>query len=872
MNNDRIIEINIENEMKTSYIDYSMSVIVSRALPDVRDGFKPVHRRVLFGMEKLGNFSNAPYKKSARIVGDVLGKYHPHGDSSVYLAMVRLAQDWAMRYPLVDGQGNFGSVDGDSPAAMRYTEARLGKMGEEMMRDMDKDTVNFVPNFDNTLEEPEVLPTRFPNLLVNGGSGIAVGMATNMAPHNLTESINACLAMLENPDIDTDGLMKYIIAPDFPTGGIIHGYQGVRDAFETGKGRIVIRSKAEIETEHGHDRIVVTEIPYNVNKRELIENIAGLVEDKRIDGISNINDESDRHGMRIVIDVKKDFNANVLLNKLYKMTELQSSFSVNNVCLVKGRPQTVNLKDMLHYFLEHRHEVVIRRTEFELKKAKERAHILEGLIIASDNIDEVIHIIRSSKTTDEARQRLGERFNLDDIQTRAIVEMRLRQLTNLEQDKLHAEMEELLKTIEHLEEILTNPDVCRKVIEDELIEVRDKFGDERRTQIEYAAEEMNAEDFYPDDPMIITISHFGYIKRTPLSEYRTQNRGGVGAKGSATRDEDFIEYIYEATNHNYMLFFTALGRCYWLRVFEIPEGAKNSKGRAIQNLLNLGPENRIYAFIRATKLKDPEYNQNHYIVFGTKNGIVKRTRLSEFSRPRVNGVNALNIREDDQLIGAVLTEGDSEIVLANRNGRAIRFSETNVRAMGRTATGVKGMTLDGGDDAVVGMICMRTTAQDDVLVLSEQGMGKRSKLDDYRITNRGAKGVKTINITDKTGKLIAIRNVNDSNDIVIINKSGITIRLKVADLRVQGRNTQGVRLINLEKKSDEIASVCKVDTDPEKIEEYIPEGEGLQQDLTFDEANEAQLSQENAGDELNENGESQSYDQEGTLPFDDIEK
>ena len=872
MNNDRIIEINIENEMKTSYIDYSMSVIVSRALPDVRDGFKPVHRRVLFGMEKLGNFSNAPYKKSARIVGDVLGKYHPHGDSSVYLAMVRLAQDWAMRYPLVDGQGNFGSVDGDSPAAMRYTEARLGKMGEEMMRDMDKDTVNFVPNFDNTLDEPEVLPTRFPNLLVNGGSGIAVGMATNMAPHNLTESINACLAMLENPDIDTEGLMKYIIAPDFPTGGIIHGYQGVRDAFETGKGRIVIRSKAEIETEHGHDRIVVTEIPYNVNKRELIENIAGLVEDKRIDGISNINDESDRHGMRIVIDVKKDFNANVLLNKLYKMTELQSSFSVNNVCLVKGRPQTVNLKQILQCFLEHRHEVVIRRTEFELKKAKERAHILEGLIIASDNIDEVIHIIRSSKTTDEARQRLGERFNLDDVQTRAIVEMRLRQLTNLEQDKLHAEMEELLKTIAHLEEILSNPEVCRKVIEEELIEVREKFGDERRTQIEYAAEEMNAEDFYPDDPMIITISHFGYIKRTPLSEYRTQNRGGVGAKGSATRDEDFIEYIYEATNHNYMLFFTALGRCYWLRVFEIPEGAKNSKGRAIQNLLNLGPENRIYAFIRATKLKDPEYNQNHYIVFGTKNGIVKRTRLSEFSRPRVNGVNALNIREDDQLIGAVLTEGDSEIVLANRNGRAIRFSETNVRAMGRTATGVKGMTLDGGDDAVVGMICMRTTAQDDVLVLSEQGMGKRSKLEDYRITNRGAKGVKTINITDKTGKLIAIRNVNDSNDIVIINKSGITIRLKVADLRVQGRNTQGVRLINLEKKSDEIASVCKVDTDPEKIEEYIPEGEGLQQDLTFDEANEAQLSQENAGDELNENGESQSYDQEGTLPFDDIEK
>ncbi len=853
--------------MKTSYIDYSMSVIVSRALPDVRDGFKPVHRRVLFGMEKLGNFSNAPYKKSARIVGDVLGKYHPHGDSSVYLAMVRLAQDWAMRYPLVDGQGNFGSIDGDSPAAMRYTEARLGKMGEEMMRDMDKDTVNFVPNFDNTLDEPEVLPTRFPNLLVNGGSGIAVGMATNMAPHNLTEAINACLAMLEDPDIDTDGLMKYIIAPDFPTGGIIHGYQGVRDAFETGKGRIIIRSKAEIETENGRDRIVVSEIPYNVNKSELIENIASLVEDKRIDGISNINDESDRQGMRIVIDVKKDFNANVLLNKLYKMTELQSSFSVNNVCLVNGRPQTVNLKDMLHYFLEHRHEVVIRRTEFELKKAKERAHILEGLIIASDNIDEVIHIIRSSKNTDEARQRLAERFNLDDIQTRAIVEMRLRQLTNLEQDKLHAEMEELMKTIEHLEEILNNPDVCRKVIEDELIEVRDKYGDERRTQIEYSAEEMNAEDFYPDDPMIITISHFGYIKRTPLSEYRTQNRGGVGAKGSATRDEDFIEYIYEATNHNYMLFFTALGRCYWLRVFEIPEGAKNSKGRAIQNLLNLGPENRIYAFIRATKLKDPEYNQNHFIVFGTKNGIVKRTRLAEFSRPRVNGVNALNIRDDDQLIGAVLTEGDSEIVMANRNGRAIRFSETTVRAMGRTATGVKGMTLDGGDDAVVGMICMRSTAKDDVLVLSEQGMGKRSKLEDYRVTNRGAKGVKTINITEKTGKLIAIRNVNDSNDIVIINKSGITIRLKVSELRVQGRATQGVRLINLEKKNDEIASVCKVDTDPEKIEEYIPEGEGLQQNLQFDKDNE---NAENRADELNETGNSQSYDQEaeeGTLPF-----
>ena len=819
MNSDRIIEINIDKEMRTSYIDYSMSVIVSRALPDVRDGFKPVHRRVLFGMEKLGNFSNAPYKKSARIVGDVLGKYHPHGDSSVYFAMVRLAQDWAMRYPLVDGQGNFGSIDGDSPAAMRYTEARLAKMGEEMMRDLDEDTVDFEPNFDNTLEEPVVLPTRFPNLLVNGASGIAVGMATNMPPHNLTESINGCLAMLENPDITIPELMHYIKAPDFPTGGIIYGYQGVKDAFETGRGRIVVRAKAEIETENDRDKIVVTEIPYNVNKRELIEAIARLVEEKRIDGISNINDESDRQGMRIVIDVKKDQNANVLLNKLYKMSELQSSFSVNNVCLVNGRPETVNLKQLIQYFLDHRHEVVIRRSKFELKKAQDRAHILEGLIIASDNIDEVVHIIRSSKTTDEARQRLGERFGLDEVQTRAIVEMRLRQLTNLEQGKLHDELDELMKTIAHLQEILSNPDVCRKVIEDELIEIRDKYGDERRTQIEYSGEEMNAEDFFPDDPMIITISHFGYIKRTPLTEYRTQNRGGVGAKGSDTRDQDFIEYVYEATNHNYMLFFTGLGRCYWLRVFEIPEGSKNSKGRAIQNLLNLGPENRIYAFIRATKLKDPEYNESHNIVFATKNGLVKKTRLSEYSRPRANGVIAINLREDDQLIGAILTEGDSEVILADRNGRAIRFNESTIRTMGRSATGVKGMTLSSADDEIVGMICMRTSADDDVLVVSEQGMGKRSKLEDYRVTNRGGKGVKTMNITEKTGKLIAIKNVNDSNDLVIINKSGIMLRMKVSSLRVMGRNTQGVRLINLEKKNDEIASVCKVQSQPESEEQ-----------------------------------------------------
>lgn len=831
MNNDRIIEINIENEMKSSYIDYSMSVIVSRALPDIRDGFKPVHRRVLYGMNKLGNFSNVPYKKSARIVGDVLGKYHPHGDSSVYLAMVRLAQEWAMRYPLVDGQGNFGSIDGDSPAAMRYTEARLAKMGEEMMRDLDEDTVDFDPNFDNTLEEPQVLPTRFPNLLVNGGSGIAVGMATNMPPHNLTESINACLALLENPEMEISDLMQFIKAPDFPTGGIIHGYQGVRDAFETGRGRVVIRAKAEIETENDRDKIVVSEIPYNVNKRELIEAIARLVEEKKIEGISNINDESDRQGMRIVIDVKKDQNPNVLLNKLYKMTELQSSFSVNNVCLVNGRPQTVNLKQILQHFLDHRHEVVIRRTRFLLKKALDRAHILDGLIIASDHIDEVIHIIRSSKNTDEARQRLSERFKLDDVQTRAIVEMRLRQLTNLEQDKLRDELEELRKRIAFLEDILNNPVTCRKVIEDELIEVREKFGDERKTEIEYSAEEMNAEDFYADDPMIITISHFGYIKRTPLIEYRTQARGGVGAKGSETRDEDFIERVFEATNHNYMLFFTEQGRCYWLRVFEIPEGSKNSKGRAIQNLLNLGPDNRVQAIIRVTKLKDPEYNESHNIVFATKNGVVKKTALKEYSRPRTNGVIAINLLENDQLIDAVLTEGDSEIILANKNGRAIRFNENQVRNMGRPSTGVKGMTLDGPEDGIVGMICMRTGANDNVLVVSEKGMGKRSELDDYRITHRGGKGVKTMNITDKTGKLIAIKNVNDDNDLVIINKSGIMIRMKVTDLRVMGRNTQGVRLINLEKKNDEIASVCKVQTQPEvdedinidDIENNVPE-------------------------------------------------
>ncbi len=853
MNNDRILEINIEQEMRQSYIDYSMSVIVARALPDVRDGFKPVHRRVLFGMAKLKNFSNAPYKKSARIVGDVLGKYHPHGDSSVYYAMVRLAQDWVMRYPLVDGQGNYGSIDGDSPAAMRYTETRLGKMGELMMDNLDEDTVDFVPNFDNTLSEPTVLPTRFPNLLVNGASGIAVGMATNMPPHNLNECIDGCVALLENPEMEVEDIMEYVKAPDFPTGGIIYGYQGVKDAFETGRGRIVVRGKTEIESEHGHDKIVITEIPYNVNRRELIMSIARLVEEKKIEGISDVNDESDRHGMRIVVDVKKDQNANVIINKLYKMTELQSSFSVNNVCLVNGRPQTVNLKQLLQYFLDHRHDVVIRRTKFQLKKAKDRAHILEGLIVASDNIDEVIAIIKSSKTTDEAMNRLGERFGLDEVQTRAIVEMRLRQLTNLEQNKLRDELEELMKTIAFLESILNDPAVCRKVITDELIEVKEKFGDVRKTVIEYSADEMNAEDFYSDDPMIITISHFGYIKRTPLSEYRAQHRGGVGAKGSDTRDEDFIEFVYEATNHNYMLFFTELGRCYWLRVFEIPEGSKNSKGRAIQNLLNLGPENRILAFVRATKLLDPEYNESHYIMFATKNGVVKRTSLKDFSRPRTNGVRAINILDDDTLVGAVMTEGDSEIILANRNGRAIRFNESNVRVMGRTATGVRGMTLDGPDDAVIGMICMRANTQDDVLVVSEQGMGKRSKLEDYRVTNRGAKGVKTMNITEKTGKLISIRNVNDGNDVVIINKSGIIIRLRVKDLRVMGRATQGVRLINLERKNDEIASVCKVDTEPEATDELSVEHAFAAQDENAPEVNaEETVAGDNENDETQE--------------------
>ncbi len=818
MAEDRIIKINIENEMKSSYIDYSMSVIVSRALPDVRDGFKPVHRRVLFGMNKLGVSSSSSTLKSARIVGEVMGKYHPHGDSSVYLTMVRMAQDWSLRYPLVYGQGNFGSIDGDSPAAMRYTEARLKKMGEEMMRDIDEDSVSMVPNFDATLVEPEVLPTRFPNLLVNGASGIAVGMATNMAPHNLTESINACLALLENPDLEVADLMEYIKAPDFPTGGIIYGYEGVRKSFETGQGRIVVRAKAEIESDSNCDKIIVSEIPYNVNKRVLIESIAQLVEEKKIDGISNINDESDRQGMRIVIDIKRDANANVVLNKLFKMTQLQSSFSVNNVALVNGRPRTLNLKQILHYFLEHRNDVVIRRTKFELRKAEARAHIVEGLIVASDNIDEVVEIIKTSESTNVAKARLCERFNLDDIQANAIVEMKLRQLTGLEQGKLRSEYEELEKTIHHLNEILNNDDVRRKLIEDELIEVRDKYGDERRTEIVYSSEDFNAEDFYADDEMIITISHMGYIKRTPLSEFRAQNRGGVGIKGSDTRDADFIEYIYPASMHNYMLFFTQRGRCYWLKVYEIPEGTRVSKGRAIQNMLNIEAGDKITAFIKVKKLVDPEFNNAHNLVFCTKKGIIKKTRLEAYSRPRVNGVNAITIREDDKVIQVRLTDGSSEILMANKYGRAIRFDETKVREMGRTATGVRGMTLDDENDEVVDMICMKKGTDETVLVVSEKGFGKRSDLEEYRVTNRGGKGVKTLNITEKTGNLVTIQNVTDDNDLVIINKSGITIRLHVADMRVMGRATQGVKLINLEKRNDEIASVCKVDREPEDEE------------------------------------------------------
>ena len=855
---DRIIKINIEDEMKSAYIDYSMSVIVSRALPDVRDGFKPVHRRILFGMSELGNASNKPHKKSARIVGEVLGKYHPHGDSSVYFAMVRMAQEWSMRYLLVDGQGNMGSVDGDMPAAMRYTEARLSRLAEEMLKDIDKETVDFQLNFDDTLKEPTVLPTRIPNLLINGASGIAVGMATNMAPHNMTEAINATIAYIENKDIDTAGLMQHIKAPDFPSGGFIYGYQGVIDAFETGRGRVVMRGRAEIEMEGNHEKIVITEIPYLVNKAELIKHIADLVGEKRLEGISNVNDESDRQGMRIVVDIKRDANANVVLNKLYKLTALQSSFSVNNIALVKGRPKTLNLKEMIGFFVEHRIDVVTRRTIFELRKAEERAHILEGLIIASDNIDEVIAIIRASKSPQEAIESLIERFNLSEIQARAIVEMRLRQLTGLEQDKLRNEYEEIQKLIAYLNEILINEELRMKVITDELIEVRDKYGDARRTEIVYASEELNPEDFYSNDEMIITISHLGYIKRTPLSEFRAQNRGGVGAKGSETRDADFIEHIYPASMHNYMLLFTQKGKCYWLRVFDIPEGTKNSKGRAIQNLLNIDSDDKVTAFVRVRGFSDTEFINSHYLIFCTKEGVIKKTSLEAYSRPRQNGVNAITIREEDKVIEVLMTDGESEILLANRNGRAIRFNEKDVRVMGRTATGVRGMRLDeDGQDEVIGMLAMSKEAQknETIMVVSEQGYGKRTNLNEkdeegneildengeivpvYRITSRGGKGVKTLNITEKTGKLVSINSVTDENDLMIINKSGITIRLKVSDIRTMGRATQGVRLINLGKRNDEIASVCKVDSEDEEDIELaeIELDEDTQNNSTLDE-------------------------------------
>ena len=827
---DRIIKINIEEEMKSSYIDYSMSVIVARALPDVRDGFKPVHRRILFGMMGLGNTSDKPYKKSARVVGEVLGKYHPHGDSSVYGALVRMAQPWAMRYMLVDGQGNYGSVDGDGAAAMRYTECRLKKIGEDMMLDIDKETVDMTPNFDDSLLEPSVMPTRIPNLLVNGSSGIAVGMATNMPTHNLSEVIDACVAYIDNNDIEIEELMNYVKAPDFPTGGYIYGMSGVREAYLTGRGRVVMRARAEIEAGQNHDKIVVTEIPYGVNKAELIKSIVDLVAEKKIEGISYANDESDREGMRIVIDIKRDANASVVLNKLYKMTQLQTAFGVNNVALVpygkykKLRPRTLNLKELIQYFVEHRHDVVIRRTQYELRKAKERAHILEGLIIASDNIDEVIRIIRAAKTPNDAISGLMERFELSEIQSRAIVEMRLRQLTGLMQEQLHAEYEEIQKQIAYLEEILVNEELCRKVIKDELIEVKEKYGDERRSEIVYSSEEFNPEDFYADDEMIITISHMGYIKRTPLSEFRAQNRGGVGSKGSDTRDEDFVEHIYPATMHNTMMFFTQKGRCYWLKVYEIPEGSKNSKGRAIQNLLNIDSDDAVNAYLRVKNLNDKEFINNHYVVFCTKNGIIKKTLLEQYSRPRQNGVNAILIREDDRVIEVRMTDGNSEIIIANRNGRAIRFNESTVRPMGRTSTGVRAMTLDAdGQDEVVGMICIQDPENETIMVVSEQGFGKRSEIEDYRITNRGGKGVKTMNITDKTGKLVAIKTVTDDNDLMIINKSGITIRMHVADFRVMGRATQGVRLINLEKRNDEIGSVCKVNAEQEGEESVVVE-------------------------------------------------
>ncbi|SFC04145.1 DNA gyrase subunit A [Zunongwangia mangrovi] len=813
---EKLIPINIEEEMKSAYIDYSMSVIVSRALPDVRDGLKPVHRRVLFGMYELGVLSNRAYKKSARIVGEVLGKYHPHGDSSVYDTMVRMAQEWSMRYMLVDGQGNFGSVDGDSPAAMRYTEARMRKISEDMLADIDKETVDTQLNFDDSLNEPIVLPTRIPNLLVNGASGIAVGMATNMAPHNLTEVINGTVAYIDNHDIEIDELMQHIKAPDFPTGGIIYGYDGVREAFKTGRGRIVMRAKSSLEEVNGRECIIVTEIPYQVNKADMIKKTADLINDKKIEGISLIRDESDRHGMRIVYQLKRDAIPNIVLNTLFKHTALQSSFSVNNIALVNGRPEMLNLKDIIYHFVEHRHEVVVRRTEYELKKAEDRAHILEGLIIASDNIDEVIALIRSSNNADEARQKLIDRFELSEVQARAIVEMRLRQLTGLEQDKLRAEYDEILETIKDLKDILARKERRMQVIKDELLEVKEKYGDGRRSTIEYAGGDLSIEDMIPDERVIITISHAGYIKRTSLNEYKRQNRGGVGQKGSNTRNEDFLEYLFSGTNHQYMLFFTQKGKCFWMRVYEIPEGSKASKGRAIQNLINIEPDDRVKAFICTQDLKDEEYVNNHFVIMATKKGQVKKTSLEQYSRPRTNGINAITIKEDDELLEAKLTTGDSQVMLAVKSGKAIRFEESKTRPMGRNASGVRGITLADDNDEVVGMVSVNDM-ESNILVVSENGYGKRSSLEDYRITNRGGKGVKTISVTDKTGSLVAIKNVTDDDDLMIINKSGIAIRLEVNDLRVMGRATQGVRLINLKGK-DSIAAVAKVLHDEDDLE------------------------------------------------------
>jgi DNA gyrase, A subunit len=858
---DRIIKINIENEMKSAYIDYSMSVIVSRALPDVRDGLKPVHRRVLFGMNEMGNNSDKPHKKAAKAVGEVMGKYHPHGDSSIYGTIVRMAQPWAMRECLVDGHGNFGSIDGDGPAAMRYTEVRLQKIGEEMLRDIDSDTVDFQPNYDNSAKEPVVLPTRIPNLLVNGSSGIAVGMATNMPTHNLAESINACVALIDNPDMSVAELMQHIPAPDFPTGGTIYGYNGVKEAYETGRGRIVIRAKATIEQEKDHEIIVVHEIPYGVNKAELIRYIADLVNEKKLEGIADLNDESDYKGMRIVIKLRTDANSNVVLNKLYKMTPMQSAFSVNNVALVNGRPKLLNLKEIVQAFVDHRHEVVVRRTRFELAKAQERAHILEGLIIASDHIDEVIAIIRHAANSDEARATLMERFSLSEMQAQAIVNMRLYQLTGLEQSKLHANYEEVMKLIAHLEEILSDEHVCRELIKSELIEIRDAYGNPRRTDIDYTAGDFNAEDFYADDEMIITISHMGYIKRTPLSEFRAQNRGGVGSRGSNTREEDFIEYIYPASMHSNILFFTQRGMVYKMKVYELPEGTKSSKGRAIQNLLNIEPGDSVNAFIRCKNLEDAEFTSTHNLVFATRQGVIKKTSLAEYARVNIKGKKAILIREGDQVIGVQLTDGNSEILMANRNGRAIRFNESTVRQMGRVSTGVRGMRLDDDpNDEIIGMICMHPDDNKNVMVISENGFGKRSLLDGYRITNRGGKGVKSMNVTEKTGHVVALLSVDDDNDLVIINRSGITLRARVADIRVTGRATQGVRIINLDKRGDEIASVCCVDTDPEEEAlEAIENPEELPvtpEEESDDTAEEEDLTEESTEDEeTDENSE-----------------